>query len=291
MTRFRDVQQAIIMATVWIDDDKIKSDYNMKKTWNYVCVVTQNDETSVTNDNVTTKTNTVHMKRDTWQVSVHVVFLLVRVVVIFTHCTPHRVTQGSACLHSSHPCIKWASLFDFELSILSNFLFSYSPSISRSSHCPSTSTRISSNTEYSANKEMGSTDESYSHTWLILMNQPLQPFSLLRTFAHHISQQIYTMTNFTAKWSCADSWDALVNMASLYNINHDGAFDGPHRGLEDFQFDLECVLTMSQLVGKSAEERNAASVLLNIPARTKNKTAAEVRPAEIRHRRAKTQWT
>ena len=32
MTRFRDVQQAIIMATKWIDDDKIKSDYDMKKT-------------------------------------------------------------------------------------------------------------------------------------------------------------------------------------------------------------------------------------------------------------------
>ena len=32
MTRFRDVQQAIIMATVWIDDDKIKSDYN-RKLW------------------------------------------------------------------------------------------------------------------------------------------------------------------------------------------------------------------------------------------------------------------
>ena len=63
MTRFRDVQQAIIMATVWIDDDKIKSDYNMKKTWNYVCVVTQHDKTSNTNDDVTTKINTVHEKR------------------------------------------------------------------------------------------------------------------------------------------------------------------------------------------------------------------------------------
>ena len=94
MTRFRDVQQAIIMTTVWIDDDKIKSDYNIKKkTWNCVCVVKPNDETSDTNDDVTTKTNTVHMKRDTWQVSVHAVFLLVRVVVIFTHCTPHRVAQ------------------------------------------------------------------------------------------------------------------------------------------------------------------------------------------------------
>ena len=34
-------------------------------------------ETEDTNDDVTTKTNTVHMKRDTWQVNVHVVFLLV----------------------------------------------------------------------------------------------------------------------------------------------------------------------------------------------------------------------
>ena len=57
--------------------------------------------------------------------------------------------------------------------------------------------------------------------------------------------------------SCADSWDTLVNMASLYNINHDGAHDGQQRTLEDFQFELENVLTMSQLVGKSAEERNA----------------------------------
>ena len=61
------------MVTVWIDDDKIKSDYNMKKNWNYVCVVTQHDKTSNTNDDVTTETNLVHMKRDTWQVSVHVV--------------------------------------------------------------------------------------------------------------------------------------------------------------------------------------------------------------------------
>ena len=39
-TLFRDAQHAVIMATVWVDDDKIKSDYNIKKkTWNYVCVL------------------------------------------------------------------------------------------------------------------------------------------------------------------------------------------------------------------------------------------------------------
>ena len=65
-------------------------------------------------------------------------------------------------------------------------------------------------------------------------------------------------------------------MTSLYNINPDGANDGTQQSLEDFQFDLENLLTMSQLVGKSAEERNAASVMLDILAGTKNRTAAEV---------------
>ena len=64
MTRFRDVQQAIIMATVCIDDDKIKSEHQ-EENLDYVCVVKPNDKTSDTNDDVTTKTNTVHMKRDT----------------------------------------------------------------------------------------------------------------------------------------------------------------------------------------------------------------------------------
>ena len=65
-------------------------------------------------------------------------------------------------------------------------------------------------------------------------------------------------------------------MTSLCNINPDGAYDGQQRSLEDFQFGLENMLAMSQLVGKSAEERNAASVMLDILAGTKNKTAAEV---------------
>ena len=65
-------------------------------------------------------------------------------------------------------------------------------------------------------------------------------------------------------------------MTSLLNINPDGAYDGQQRSLEDFQFDLENVLTLLQLVVKSAEEHNAASVMLDILADTKNKTAAEV---------------
>ena len=78
-------------------------------------------------------------------------------------------------------------------------------------------------------------------------------------------------------------------MACLYNINHDGANDGQQRRLEEFQLDLENVSTMSQLVRKSAEERNAASVTLGILVGNKSKTAAEV--GRDRHRRAKAQWT
>ena len=65
-----------------------------KKTWNYVCVVKPND-------NVKTKTNTKHMKRDTSQVNVHVVFLLVRVVFASSYSLiAHHIAwlKLSACL-------------------------------------------------------------------------------------------------------------------------------------------------------------------------------------------------
>ena len=92
--------------------------------------------------------------------SVQVVFLLVRVVVIFTHCTPHRVAQVVRVSHLIH-CERLSSTLSSPFHPTSS---SHSPSISRSSCCPSTSTRIRSNTVCSANKEMGSTDESYFPT-------------------------------------------------------------------------------------------------------------------------------
>ena len=93
--------------------------------------------------------------------NVHVVFLLVRVVVILAHCTPHRVAQVVRVSHVIHACSERHS------SILSSLFHPtssslYSLSICSSSCCPSRSTRIRSNTVFSANKEMGSTDESYT---------------------------------------------------------------------------------------------------------------------------------
>ena len=64
----------------------------------------------------------------------------------------------------------------------------------------------------------------------------------------------------------------MADIANLYNINPESAYDGQQRSLEDFQCDIENVLK----VGKSAEERDAASVILDILARTTSKTAAEV---------------
>ena len=85
------------------------------------------------------------------------------------------------------------------------------------------------------------------------------------------------MTHFTWQRSSADSWNALANMTSLNNINPDGAHGGQQRSLEDLQFDPENMLTMSQLVGKSAEERNAASVMLDILAGTKARLQQSLR--------------
>ena len=79
-------------------------------------------------------------------------------------------------------------------------------------------------------------------------------------------------------------------MASLYNINHEGAYDGQKRSLEDLQFDLESVLTMSQQVGKSAEERNAASVTAGHPCRYHEQDCSRGCGGD-RCRRAKAQWT
>ena len=63
-------------------------------------------------------------------------------------------------------------------------------------------------------------------------------------------------------------------MVSLYNINPESVYDGQQRIFEDLQFDLENELTLSQQCGKSAEERIAAAVMLEILPGAQNKTAA-----------------
>ena len=72
------------------------------------------------------------------------------------------------------------------------------------------------------------------------------------------------MKHFTWQGSCADLWNALAHMSSLHNINFDGAYDG--------------------------QQRNAASVMLDILAGTKQKTAT--RGCGRGHLRStKNQWT
>ena len=96
MTRFRDVQQAIIYGYSlnwrWQDKNGLQHQEE-EKTWNYVCVVKPHEKTSDTNDDVTTKTNMVHSS---------------------TLSPPFHPTSSSPC----------------------------SSSISCSSCCPSTSTRL-----------------------------------------------------------------------------------------------------------------------------------------------------
>ena len=152
------------MATVWDDDDTSKSDHNIEeKTWNCLCVVKPNDETFDTNDNVRTKTNAVHMKRDTLT-SECARSLLVRSCCDHLHSL-HTTSSGSSFARvSSHPCKKWASLFDSELSIPSNFLFSLFIFIFPQLLLLFYFHEVSGRTGYFAKKEMRSTDESYSLT-------------------------------------------------------------------------------------------------------------------------------
>ena len=160
MTRFRDVQQEIIMATVWIDDDETKSGYNIKKkTWNCVRVVKPNDQDvrhQWRRDN-----QDQHSAHETRHLT-KVVFLLVHVVLIFTHCTPHRVAQVVRVSHLIHA---WSERHS---STLSSPFHPTSSSPCSSSISPqllltSYFHEVSGNTAYSANKEVGSMDESYRH--------------------------------------------------------------------------------------------------------------------------------
>ena len=158
MTRFRDVQQAMIMATVWIDDDKIKSDYNMKKTWiTYAwwhSTIRRPTPMTTWHPRPTQCTWNATM----WQVSVHVVFLLVFVsIVSSSSLIAHHIAwlKGPrVCTHLIHA---WSERYSSTLSspIHPTSSSPYSSSISRSPSCPSPSTRVSSTTVYSANTEMG----------------------------------------------------------------------------------------------------------------------------------------
>ena len=85
----------------WQDKVGLQHEENL----GYVCVVIQHDKTSDTNDNVTTKTNTVHMKRDTWQVSVHVVFLLVLFSLASSSSLIAHHIAWLKGLTSSSPCV------------------------------------------------------------------------------------------------------------------------------------------------------------------------------------------
>ena len=76
-------------------------------------------------------------------------------------CTPHR-GSSLTCAHLSCPYMKCVFLFDFELSIPSNFLFfSFSFNLLQFLLHFFHNLEGSSNTAYFAQKEMESTDESY----------------------------------------------------------------------------------------------------------------------------------
>ena len=82
----------------------------------------------------------------------------------------------------------------------------------------------------------------------------------------------------------------MVNMASLCHMNHDGAHDGQQRSLEDFQFDLENVLTHVtagwEVSRRAQRGLSDAGNLCRYQEQDCSRGCGR-----DRHRRAKTQWT
>ena len=97
------------------------------------------------------------------------------------------MAQGSSCARlSCHPCMQLASLFDFELSIPSNFLFfSFSFNLLQSLLHFFHNLEGSSNTAYSAKKEMESYDESYLPTGYEPKN-----YDLMETYVESLTESL-----------------------------------------------------------------------------------------------------
>ena len=98
-------------------------------------------------------------------------------------CTSHRGSSPSCARLSCHPRMQRALLFDFELSIPSNFLFfSFSFNLLQSLLHFFHNLEGSNNTAYFAKKEMESCDESYLHTFSLSPSSSLlRPSSLSTT--------------------------------------------------------------------------------------------------------------
>ena len=112
-------------------------------------------------------------------------------VLVVMICTPHR---GSSCARlSCHPCMQWVCLFDSELSIPSNFLFfSFSFNLLHLLMYLIHNLQGSSNTAYSAKKEMDSTDESYLHTGYEPKN-----YNLTETYVESLTE---SLTQYRNNW-------------------------------------------------------------------------------------------
>ena len=114
----------------------------------------------------------------------------------------------------------WSSPFNPTSSSL------YSLSISRSSCCPSTSTRIRSNTVYSANKEMDSTDESY-----VLTGYEPKNYDLMETYVESFTESL-TQPQFSEQRLLEDvDYDDTALEEMLHNAHRVHVCDSQREGL------------------------------------------------------------
>ena len=162
MTRFRDVQHAIFVAPVWVDDDKIKSDCNFKKkTWE-LRLRGETERWDVRHQ-WRRENQDQHKAHETR----HLTSECARSLLVSSCCRHTQSLYTTSRGSSPRVCNACSERHSSTLSspFHPTSYSAYAPSISSSSCCPSTSTRISGNIVFSANTEMGSTDESNSLTY------------------------------------------------------------------------------------------------------------------------------
>ena len=129
---------------------------------------------------------------------------------------------------------------------------SYSPSISSSSYCPSISTRISSNTVYSANKEMGSTDESHSLT----SYEPIDYYlteTYVESLIESLTQQQFRQQRFLED---VDYDDATIG-EMLFNAHRKQVYHSQREGLSIGQSSS----SVSERMGRPVVERTGRPVV------------------------------
>ena len=280
MTRFRDAKVCNNLVTEEIDDHRIQSDYKCiigqqnpegknstlgiaSAWWNRATRRTTPMTTWPPRPRALSAQRTWTSTRELMHAWSHVRISQVLVVMI---CTPHRGSSLTCARLSCHPCMQWSFLFDFELSISSNFFFFFSfifnllQSLLHFFH----NLEGSSNTAYFAWKEMDSTDEA-----CLLTGYEPKNYDLMETYVKSFTESL-THPQFSEQRFLEDmDYDDTAHEEMLHNAHRVHVCHSQREGLSVGQSSS----SVSERTGRPVEERTGRLVMasgqeLNVGKRT-----------------------